>query len=268
MKILAINNTLEGKNFPEISTGVNLYFIWHYKNWLGHFSILKSFYSLLFPIRSFNYGPLLDIMMLDMRSYRGPNTENLQTSRSEETEFLGSQQIEWLKQQLLKSKATWKVIGSDMPVGLVVPDGDTAAENLANGDGVPLGKELEMAELLRFIKGKNIKNVVWLTADVHYAAAHYYDPNLAQFQDFKPFWEFVSGPLNAGTFGPNKLDNTFGPVAKYQSVKVEDKVVNFPPSQGLQFFGTVKIDGSTEVMTVKLINIEGKVVYEVDLLPE
>ncbi|NEP83331.1 MAG: alkaline phosphatase, partial [Okeania sp. SIO3B3] len=218
--------------------------------------------------RSFNYGPLLDIMMLDMRSYRGPNTENLQTSRSEETEFLGSQQIKWLKQQLLKSKATWKVIGSDMPVGLVVPDGGTAAENLANGDGVPLGRELEMAELLRFIKGKNIKNVVWLTADVHYAAAHYYDPNLAQFQDFKPFWEFVSGPLNAGTFGPNELDNTFGPVVKYQSVGVEDKVVNFPPSEGLQFFGTVKIDGSTEVMTVKLINIEGRVVYEVDLLPE
>ncbi len=218
--------------------------------------------------RSFNYGPLLDILMLDMRSYRGPNTENLQTSRSEETEFLGSQQIKWLKEKLINSQATWKVIGSDMPVGLIVPDGDTAAENLANGDGMPLGRELEMAELLGFIKRKDIKNVVWLTADVHYAAAHYYDPNLAQFQEFKPFWEFVSGPLNAGTFGPNELDNTFGPVVKYQSVKVEDRVVNFPPSKGLQFFGTVKIDGGTEVMTVKLINIEGKVVYEVDFLPE
>lgn len=132
----------------------------------------------------------------------------------------------------------------------------------------PVPDSSSAAELLRFIQQKNIKNVVWLTADVHYAAAHYYDPNLAQFQDFKPFWEFVSGPLNAGTFRPNELDNTFGPVVKYQSVNVEDKVVNFPPTKGLQFFGTVKIDGGTEVMTVKLINIEGKVVYEIDLLPE
>ncbi|NES65426.1 MAG: alkaline phosphatase, partial [Okeania sp. SIO2D1] len=60
----------------------------------------------------------------------------------------------------------------------------------------------------------------------------------------------------------------FGPVVKYQSFEVEDKVVNFPPSKGLQFFGTVKIDGGTEVMTVTLRNIEGKVVYEVDLSPE
>jgi phosphodiesterase/alkaline phosphatase D-like protein len=34
-----------------------------------------------------------------------------------------------------------------------------------------------------------------LTADVHYTAAHYFDPNKAAFQDFDPFWEFVSGPI-------------------------------------------------------------------------
>ena len=47
---------------------------------------------------------------------------------------------------------------------------------------------------LRFIRDNGIENVVWLTADVHYTAAHYYDPNQAQFQEFAPFWEFVSGP--------------------------------------------------------------------------
>ena len=46
-------------------------------------------------------------------------------------------------------------------------------------------------------------NTVWLTADVHYAAAHYYNPDKAQFQEFDPFWEFVARPLHAGTFGPN-----------------------------------------------------------------
>jgi alkaline phosphatase D len=101
-----------------------------------------------------------------------------------------------------------------MPLSIIVYD-DAAnkkgSEAIAQGDGPARGRELEIAEILRFIKTAPIQNTVWLTADVHYAAAHYYDPNKAQFQDFEPFWEFVSGPLHAGTFGPNELDNTFGP---------------------------------------------------------
>jgi alkaline phosphatase D len=217
--------------------------------------------------RSFNYGSSLEIFMLDKRSYRGPNTPNRQTQASEETAFLGSIQLRWLKNKLQKSKATWKVIASDMPIGLIVPDGKSNFENLANGDGPPLGRELEMTNLLRFIKQKNIRNVVWLTADVHYAAAHYYDPAKAQFTDFKPFWEFVAGPLNSGTFGPNRLDNTFGPQVKFSSIPANLKP-NRPPSEGLQFFGTVKIDDKNDVMTVALYNLEGKVLYSVDLPPE
>jgi alkaline phosphatase D len=45
---------------------------------------------------------------------------------------------------------------------------------------------------------------------VHYTAAHYYNPEKAAFQEFEPFWEFVSGPLHAGSFGPGDLDMTFG----------------------------------------------------------
>lgn len=217
--------------------------------------------------RSFNYGPSLEIFMLDKRSYRGANSPNNQTVPSQETAFLGNSQIRWLKEKLLSSRATWKVIASDMPIGLIVADGSTNFENAANGDGLPLGRELEVADLLRFIKQKNIRNVVWLTADVHYAAAHYYDPSKAQFTDFKPFWEFVAGPLNSGTFGPNKLDNTFGPQVKFNSIPADLKQ-NRPPSDGFQFFGTVKIDGTSQVLTVALYNLEGRVLYSLDLPPE
>lgn len=219
--------------------------------------------------RSFNYGPSLEIFMLDMRSYRGPNSPNRQTSPSAETAFLGNDQVHWLKNKLQNSKAMWKVIASDMPIGLMVPDGKSGNfENLANGDGPALGRELEMADLLRFIKQQNIRNVVWLTADVHYASAHYYNPAKAQFTDFKPFWEFVAGPLHSGTYGPNKLDNTFGPEVKFSSLPPGTAVDNLPPTEGLQFFGTVKIDRNTEVMTVALYNLEGKSIYSVDLSPE
>ena len=64
---------------------------------------------------------------------------------------------------------------------------------MAQGDGPPRGRELEIADLLAFIKRAGIRNTLWLTADVHYTAAHYYDPSKAVFQEFEPFWEFVSG---------------------------------------------------------------------------
>lgn len=75
----------------------------------------------------------------------------------------------------------------------------------------PLGHELEIAERLRFIKRERVRNTVWITADVHYCAAHYYDPQRAAFNDFDGFWEFVAGLLNAGSFGPNTIDGSFGP---------------------------------------------------------
>ena len=41
----------------------------------------------------FSYGPHLDVFRIDMRSYRGPNTENTQIQPGPETQFLGSDQI-------------------------------------------------------------------------------------------------------------------------------------------------------------------------------
>lgn len=216
--------------------------------------------------RASGYGPLLDVIMLDERSYRGPNTPNRQTKASDETVFFGSAQMAWIKQRLLASRGMWKVIASDMPIGIVVRDGKNF-EAFANGDGPALGRELELAELLRFIKRNRIKNIIWITTDVHYCAAHFYDPAKAQFTDFNPFWEFIAGPLNAGTFGPDKMDNTFGPQVKFIGVPQGMKP-NRSPKDGFQFFGEVKIDGKTGVMTVGLRDINGKRLFSVDLTPQ
>jgi alkaline phosphatase D len=215
--------------------------------------------------RSFNYGPMLDVFLLDKRSYRGPNTENQQSAMSDETALLGSAQINWLKKRLLNSKAVWKVIASDMPIGVIVADGKNF-ENCANVNGPALGRELEIAGLLRFIKQRKLRNIVWITADVHYSAAHYYDPTKARFTDFDPFWEFISGPLHAGTSGPGKLDDTFGPQVKYLSVPQGMKS-NRPPTEGLQFFGALKIDGKNDVLSVSLIDLTGKKLFGIDFEP-
>jgi len=217
--------------------------------------------------RSIAYGPLVDVFALDLRTYRAPNSANNQTVHGAGTVHAGAHQIVWLKHALRSSSALWKVIACDLPIGLVVRDGDTRFEAIANADaGGPLGREHEIADLLRFMRQQRIPNVVWITGDVHYAAAHYYDPERARFKDFDPFWEFVAGPLNAGTFGPNELDGTFGPELRFSAVPPGSRP-NRPPSDGLQFFGLLKISGKSRVMTVELRNLAGDLIYTIDLDP-
>src|SRR5438105_2313339 len=164
--------------------------------------------------RTLNYGPHLDVFMLDERSYRGANGPNQETAYGPESFFLGPAQLAWLKRALMNSRATWKVIASDMPLSIIVYDdalNKKGSEAFAQSDGPPRGRELEIADLLRFIKSADVANTVWLTAAVHYAAAHYYNPDKAQFQDLEPFGQFVSGPRHAGTVGPNERDTAFSP---------------------------------------------------------
>jgi alkaline phosphatase D len=213
--------------------------------------------------RRIPYGPLLDVFMLDMRSYRAANGFNRQEKQSGQTIYLGSEQLKWLRHELKTSTATWKIIASDMPLGVVVADGvDTQKrpqyENSSNGDGPPLGRELEIAGLLTFMRKNRIRNVVWLTTDVHYTAAHFYDPAKAQFTDFDPFWEFVSGPLNAGTFGPNASDNTFGIQVVYQKVPTGPDP-DRSPLAGMQFFGEISIEAKTRLLTANLHDLSGNI---------
>jgi alkaline phosphatase D len=215
--------------------------------------------------RRISHGPLLDVFVLDLRSYRGANSFNLQTLESPSTTLLGREQIDWLIKDLKTSRATWKVIASDMPVGLIVGDGRDAEgrprfEGYANINGMPAGRELELARLLSFMKKEAVRNTVWLTADVHYTAAHRYDPARAQFKDFDPFWEFVSGPLNAGSFGPNTLDNTFGPQVIFQKAPTGTNP-DRSPRAGLQFFGEVAINSKTKDLTVNLRDLAGSILF-------
>jgi len=210
-------------------------------------------------------GPLLDVFGLDMRSYRGANGPNHEPRMDATSAILGAAQLANLKKSLKASKAVWKVIASDMPIGLVVTDGPGRYEAVANEDpGAPVGRELEIADLLTFIKREKISNVTWITGDVHYAAAHRYSPEDASFTDFNPFWEFVAGPLHAGTFGPNALDKTFGPSVRFLSIPKGMKP-NQPPSAGLQFFGKGVVDARTKELTMSLHDLSGKKLWSISL---
>lgn len=213
--------------------------------------------------RKISRGPQLDVFCLDMRTFKDPNTDGKETSL---THILGEEQARWLIREVSKSKATWKVISADLPLGIIVPDGPVNEESLSNRDaGAPLGKELEIAGVLSAFKRNRVKNVVWLTADVHYCAAHHYSPERAAFRDFDPFWEFVAGPINAGTFGPSQMDGTFGPEVAFFKAGA---YANQSPRNGeSQFFGHVDL-GEDDVFSVSLRNANGAVLWSKDLHPE
>jgi len=142
-----------------------------------------------------------------------------------------------------------------MPIGVQVPDGDRAWEAVANGvAGPPSGREAELARVLTGIRDRKVRNVVWLTADVHYTAAHHYSPDRAAHQEFDPFWEFVSGPLSAGAYGPNPLDPTFGPEAVYVHAP---PTPNASPLDDFQHFGEIEVAPGGGEMHVVLRGQDG-----------
>jgi alkaline phosphatase D len=209
-------------------------------------------------------GPHLDVFVLDMRSYRGPNGPSV---RRGAPGILGADQERWLVEAVAASTATWKVISADLPLSIPSNWADDR-DGPSNGlDGAPVGREPEIARVLSAFKRHGVTNVVWVTADVHYTAAHHYSPERAAFTDFDPFWEFVSGPLAAESF-PDKsdiLDPTFGPEVAFS--QGNDSGKRQSPRDGNQFFGHIAIakDG---LLTVTLYDGSGVALWTKDLEPD
>ena len=200
--------------------------------------------------------------MLDMRSYRGPNGDGRQETYGPAAHFLGPQQVAWLKRELAASRATWKVIAADLPIGVMSFDA------AAQGDGPPLGRELEIADLLSFIKHAGVRNTVWITADMHYTAAHYYDPNRAVFQDFEPFWEFMSGPIHAGT-GGRACSTTRS--ARARSTRMRAARSRATISRRASACSSSAMWRSTaraKSMTVTLKDVEDRALWSIELVPQ
>jgi alkaline phosphatase D len=213
--------------------------------------------------RSFRFGEHLELFLLDERSFRGPNPHN---DQAEGIEMLGAKQLQWLKRGLQGSRATWKIVSTHDPLSIVT-GGPGDWDAWAQGDAQVLGREVQLRELLQFIKAEEIENLVFITADVHYAAVFSYHPEEAQFADFTPFKEFVIGPVHAGAFGTNAVDSSFGPQTEFlRAPSTEGLPQNAPPPY-LQSFGAFEVSRQGE-LTVRIHDITGEILYEEQLQPK
>jgi alkaline phosphatase D len=146
--------------------------------------------------------------------------------------MLGDKQLEWLKQELTNSNATWKVISSDVPIS--IPTGSNtsilgrdgwATGNETNNYSYYTGFERELTDLLGFIDEQDIKNIVFITTDVHFPAFIRYNFDLNNDGNTTEIYELVSGPLSAFRLGVPFpiLDETFNPTLLYG----EGNIFNF-----------------------------------------
>jgi alkaline phosphatase D len=213
--------------------------------------------------RAIAWGPHLDVFLLDGRTYRTPNEP-----APAQGALLGPEQSAWLLDALSASKATWKVIACNMPIALVVAERGKAIpqanDGWGNENGPPAEREVELARLLAGMRARGVKNAVWITADVHYAAAHRMDPARAVFRDFDPFWELVAGPMHASAFPRKPLDDTFGPEVAWSSA---DWDTTGSPATGAQHFGLLRIDGRTRVLTVTFVDAHGRDLHRFAIAP-
>jgi alkaline phosphatase D len=97
--------------------------------------------------RAARWGRAVELLILDPRQYRAPDRSSM----------LGRTQREWLFDRLVNSSATFKFVATTVPM---------AGGGKDRWDGYPK----ERAAVLRYIREKKIPGVVFLSADLHYAA--------------------------------------------------------------------------------------------------
>jgi alkaline phosphatase D len=124
--------------------------------------------------RRFTFGNLADLHMLDTRIYERDKqvasgiTSVFDSLLLDSTRtMLGSEQFDWLKNNLSGSTAQWQILGQQvMMAPLVIPAGVFGPPSIVNPDqwdGYPYDRQ----KLYRHVLNNNIQNMVVLTGDIH-----------------------------------------------------------------------------------------------------
>lgn len=118
--------------------------------------------------RSFSFGNLADLIMLDERlEGRTQPADSLTDPRlvSQEQTMLGAEQLAWFESNLKQSDAAWRIVGNQVIFSKVDQSGPFPSQprNLDSWDGFPY----EQNKIYSFIREANIRNLVFLTGDTH-----------------------------------------------------------------------------------------------------
>lgn len=178
---------------------------------------------------SFSWGDV-DFFLLDNRFWRTPNR-----LRSEPRTILGKEQFRWLREALVSSRATFKVV----VIGGQVLNPTPVFETYANC--APEERE----ELLNFLQQERIPGVIFLSGDRHFT-----ELSRLERPGLYPLYELTVSPLTASPFRraaqePNPL-------------RVPGTLVTERNFAVLEFTG----ESSNRQLQIRVYNSKGRLLWE------
>ena len=192
--------------------------------WFEHMPVQRRPGDLAY--RSFSWGRLADVAMIDVRSYRDPEVPatgsvfgaiDIQDSRIPPGEqmfapgrtTLGAEQKRWLEDRLLASRATWRFVGNPYNMNpwkiedLDTPEARDADPNFVKNTSVYVSNEAwddyqaERRELLEFLARERISNVVFTSGHTHFYLASELQPDFDDAASPTVAFDFVTGSQTA-----------------------------------------------------------------------
>lgn len=132
-------------------------------------------------ITSFQWGDA-DFFLLDNRWYRDPDNLN-----AENKTILGAKQLQWLLDNLVSSTATFKIVAMGGQFLSTARMFETYINN---------GFEAERKLIIDFIYKHNIRNVVFITGDVHFT-----EMSVLREEGKPTIWDLTFSTMTAGPNG-------------------------------------------------------------------
>mgnify|MGYP001040882998 CR=1 FL=1 len=175
----------------------------------------------------FSYNDV-DFFLLDNRYYRSPNDR-----KTGKREILGEEQIEWLIDALVNSKATFKMVA----IGGQVLSDVALYENHAT-------YAEERKKLLDLIEKEELKNVIFLSGDRHKT-----ELTKMELSNGNLIYDYTCSPLSSKAY--NSIDEG-------NSLRVEGTHL------ATQNFGILEFSGSFKErkLTIKTFNAKGELEWE------
>lgn len=152
--------------------------------------------------RAIRWGRHVEIFILDTRQYRSSNA----TPDGPQKTMLGLTQRRWFLDAAAASDATWKLVVSSVPLGIFTGGRTSDSWSNANVFGYPrsgTGFAHERDLILAELRARGVRNVVFLTGDVHHADLIRHQPAPGHVVH-----ELIAGPLAARQGYPRFLDRS------------------------------------------------------------
>lgn len=169
-----------------------------------------------------------DFFLLDNRYYRSPNQR-----KTGERHILGNEQIEWLIDNLVNSKATFKFVAIG---GQFVSDAAVYENHATFPD--------ERNRIISLIDQEKIKNVIFLNGDRHKT-----EMSKITTANGIDIYEYTSSPLSSKSYNTSDEPNT---------LRIEGTHVS------TQNYGQIELSGTSEerVAVMRCFNSKGKLMWE------